>query len=162
MRRMARRYVSFVRSIMDTWLDHIAIAGFVFGVLSFVITIIGTWQKLKEIFQTFSKRSIERKIAKKFEALEEVERFNKGNYLLAYVLQRIVVMLIVFFFVYVLGIQATNMIDHKNFNFIVGMAASWSIGNLAGNSYRACRNVIKREVLTERLNSQIARLRSQK
>ncbi|ELV8719548.1 hypothetical protein QNE87_004198 [Vibrio vulnificus] len=145
---------------MENWLDHMAIAGFILGILSFVVTIIGTWQRLKDILQFFTKRSVERKISKNLEALEEIERFNEGNYLLAYVLQKVVMMLIVFFMAYVTGVKAPDMIDYKNFNFVMGMAASWAIGNLAGNSYRACRYVIKREVITDRLNTKIALLRN--
>lgn len=145
---------------MGNWFDHMAIAGFILGIFSFIVTIIGTWQKLRDIFQSFSKRSTERKINKKLEALAEIERFNAGNYLLAYVLQKVVIMLIVFFMAYVTGVQTPDMIDYNNFNFIMSMGSSWLIGNLTGNSYRACRNVIKCEALTERLNSQISKLRS--
>ncbi|WMO13614.1 hypothetical protein [Pseudoalteromonas piscicida] len=145
---------------MESWQDHIAVAGFVIAILSFVVAIIGTWGTFRGILSMLSQRSIERKINKKVRQLEEIERFNSGNYLLAYVLQKIVLMLLVFFVAYVLGLETPYFIDYKNINFILVVVASWSVGNLAGNSFRACKNVLKYDFLSSRLTDEIEELRN--
>ncbi len=143
---------------MENWQEFLNLTGFILGVISFGITVFGTWGKLKDVTKSISNKANNWSLNNRHKRLDEIEKFQNGNYLFAYVLQKLILIVLVLFFVQVLGIQMTGKVDLTNIDLILCSIASWIIGNLSGNAFRACKNVINADKIIPKLQNEIEKL----
>jgi hypothetical protein len=142
---------------MDEWVNIIS---FIIAVLSFVLAVIGVWDKISAIYYNWALKANEKKIIIKEKRLAEVKKLNEQpNYFLASVFQKLFIMVTVFFLAYIFGLSIPHVSDVKFYNVILGGIASFIIGNIAGNSYRVCRSVTHYEQVVSKLEQQIVTLK---
>jgi len=146
---------------MDLLVNNLNIIGFVIAVLSFLLAVISAWDKMSSIKSNWALRSHDRKIAIKEKQLTEVRKLNEQpNYFLAYTLQKLFIMIAIFFLSYVFGISIPHIHELTIYNLALGGLASFAIGNIAGNTYRVCRSVTHYEQVSSKIQKQLDTLRA--
>ncbi len=145
---------------MDILESNLDIIGFVIAVLSFILAVISAWDKICAIYSNWAMRSNDKKIAIKEKQLTELKKLNdQSNYFIAYTLQKLFLMITIFFLSYVFGIAIPHANESSIYNLVLGGLASFTIGNIAGNTYRVCRSVTHYEAVEAKLKKQLERLR---
>ncbi|MFM4965809.1 hypothetical protein ACEUBT_19035 [Aeromonas bivalvium] len=143
---------------MENWQEILNLTGFILGVISFGLTVFGTWGKLKGVTKSISSKANNWSLNNRRKRLDEIEKFQNSNYLFAYVAQKLTLIILVVFFVQVLGIEMVGKIDLVNIVHLLGAIACWVIGNLSGNAFRACKNVLNADKIIPKLEKEIEKL----
>ncbi|ENM3803978.1 hypothetical protein GOU96_18370 [Vibrio sp. R-1] len=143
---------------MGNWQEILNLTGSILGVISFGLTVFGTWGKLKGVTKSLSNKANNWSLNNRRKRLDEIVKFQNGNYLFAYVAQKLILIVLVLFFVQVIGIKMAGKVDLTNIDHILGAIACWLIGNLSGNAFRACKNVINADKIIPKLEKEIEKL----
>ena len=130
----------------------------VISILSFIVGIIGAWDKIKVWVKSYSLQYSERKLnAAKFD-LSEIQKFNDNQSLLiAYLFKQTALLILVVFFVSIFDIMPqSEQVVMQIKAFLFGMSSAF-IGFTSGRIFRVTNYVLNYEKLKSRVEIRISK-----
>ena len=131
---------------------------YVLPIVAFILGLVSSWDKLVDLSKAFFRKQKTKKLELTQLELDKVNQLNESpNYLIAYLVKQVTVILSVIFFTSILDILPTvNALSLQTKAFIFGVL-SWVIGYKSGRIFTAVNYVINRQTVEENLNEKYSR-----